>query len=91
MPDVSCTACIDQSAIAASLSALPIYLAACDELVVLAGATFPTRLWCVIEVKRRLRSSNTGHFSALPLPPRWRLYLSQRAEAPFLNEFPWKN
>jgi len=43
-------ACIDQQDIDASLACLPIFLAACCTLVIIPGATYPTRLWCVMEV-----------------------------------------
>ena len=42
--------CIDQQNIDASLAALPFYLAGCDRLVVVAGPTYASRLWCVIEI-----------------------------------------
>ncbi len=42
--------CIDQQNIDASLAALPLYLAGCDRLVVVAGPTYASRLWCVIEI-----------------------------------------
>ena len=40
-----CRVAVDQSDIAANLQALPIFLSGCKELLVLAGATYPTRLW----------------------------------------------
>ena len=43
-------ACINQQAIAASLACLPVYLAGCQKLLVLAGKTYKERLWCVVEV-----------------------------------------
>ena len=43
-------ACIDQSNINASLRALPVFLSGCRELLVLAGPTYVTRLWCVLEL-----------------------------------------
>ena len=43
-------ACIDQQNIEVSLAALPLYLAGCDRLVIVAGPTYASRLWCVIEV-----------------------------------------
>lgn len=43
-------ACIDQTNISESLSCLPIFLAGCAELLVVAGATYPMRLWCVMEL-----------------------------------------
>lgn len=43
-------ACIDQLAIEASLACLPVFLAGCKQLLVLAGQTYPTRLWCTMEL-----------------------------------------
>lgn len=38
-------ACLNQAAIDESLPCLPIYLAACEKLLVLPGLTYGTRLW----------------------------------------------
>lgn len=43
-------ACLDQTDIDGSLSVLPIYLSGCQELLVLAGPSYPSRLWCVMEI-----------------------------------------
>ena len=43
-------ACIDQQRIEASLASLPVFLAGCQQLLVLAGPTYTTRLWCVMEL-----------------------------------------
>ena len=43
-------ACIDQLNIDASLQSLPIFLAGCEHLLVLAGPTYTSRLWCVMEL-----------------------------------------
>ena len=43
-------ACIDQAEIAANLSALPVFLSGCQKLLVLAGPTYTSRLWCVVEL-----------------------------------------
>lgn len=40
---------VDQQNIQASLSCLPIYLAGCKQLLIIAGSTYPTRLWCLLE------------------------------------------
>ncbi|EOD23341.1 hypothetical protein EMIHUDRAFT_368204, partial [Emiliania huxleyi CCMP1516] len=40
-------ACINQSNVDASLAGLPVYLAGCRKLVVLAGPSYSSRLWCV--------------------------------------------
>ena len=43
-------ACIDQSDIAKSLACLPVFLSGCQELLILAGPTYASRLWCVMEI-----------------------------------------
>jgi hypothetical protein len=43
-------ACIDQMNIDESLQSLPVFLSACRQLVVLAGPTYTSRLWCVMEL-----------------------------------------
>ena len=43
-------ACIDQADTTTSLECLPIFLAGCRKLLVLAGPSFPTRLWCAMEI-----------------------------------------
>lgn len=42
--------CLDQNDIRSSLTCLPVYLAGCQRLLVLAGPTYLTRLWCVVEL-----------------------------------------
>eukprot|EP00927_Polykrikos_kofoidii_P063238 TRINITY_DN5804_c1_g1_i1.p1 TRINITY_DN5804_c1_g1~~TRINITY_DN5804_c1_g1_i1.p1 ORF type:complete len:585 (-),score=83.56 TRINITY_DN5804_c1_g1_i1:83-1837(-) len=42
--------CIDQSNIRRDLQCLPIFLAACNSLVVCSGRTYTTRLWCCVEL-----------------------------------------
>ena len=70
---VRAEACIDQTDISANLAALPIFLSGCKELVVLAGETWHTRLWCCIEVftflkmggtRERIRIYELGGFDA---------------------------
>ena len=43
-------ACIDQTNITKSVACLPIFLAGCKQLLILAGPTYATRLWCVMEI-----------------------------------------
>lgn len=43
-------ACIDQTNIDANLMALPVFLSGCRSLLVLAGPTYSSRLWCVMEL-----------------------------------------
>jgi len=52
-------ACINQKSISASLSALPVYLAGCQSLVIYAGPTWPLRLWCVLEFFTFLKMGGT--------------------------------
>jgi hypothetical protein len=40
--------CIDQTNIKADLQCLPIFLAGCDMLLVISGATYTFRLWCCV-------------------------------------------
>merc|ERR1712187_120073 len=42
--------CIDQNNIEANLRCLPVYLAGCRTLLIIAGATYVQRLWCAIEL-----------------------------------------
>jgi len=42
--------CMDSSDLATSLMCLPVFLASCNELIILAGETYLLRLWCVVEV-----------------------------------------
>jgi hypothetical protein len=42
--------CIGQFDTDVSMMCLPIHLAACRKLLVLAGATYLTRMWCVMEI-----------------------------------------
>jgi len=43
-------ACICQDDIDASLAVLPIFLSGCKTLLILPGASYSTRLWCVVEI-----------------------------------------
>ena len=49
-------ACIDQNNIQQSLACLPIFLAGCQTLLVVAGPTYCSRLWCVMELFTFARS-----------------------------------
>ena len=42
--------CINQCAIAEDLECLPVFLAGCNDMLVLVGPTYMTRLWCVMEL-----------------------------------------
>jgi hypothetical protein len=50
---------------------LPVYLAGCRELLVLAGPTYHSRLWCVMEMLVFLRmGGQTSRIHVLPVPDR---------------------
>ena len=49
-------ACIDQNNIQQSLACLPVFLAGCQTLLVVAGPTYCSRLWCVMELFTFARS-----------------------------------
>eukprot|EP00964_Phaeocystis_antarctica_P020480 scaffold11323_cov63-Phaeocystis_antarctica.AAC.2 len=49
-------ACIDQGDIQQSLACLPVFLAGCQTLLVVAGPTFCSRLWCIMELFTFARS-----------------------------------
>jgi len=58
-------------AIDESLSSLPVYLAGCRELLVLAGETYTRRLWCVMEMLVFLRMGGSAdRVTVLPVPTR---------------------
>jgi hypothetical protein len=42
--------CIDQADLKADLQSLPIFLAACNRLLVVSGPTYVYRLWCCVEL-----------------------------------------
>ena len=58
-------ACIDQSNIQQSLACLPVFLAGCQTLLVVAGATYCSRLWCVMELFTFVRSDRLQLLSHL--------------------------
>jgi len=43
-------ACIDQNDIENALVGLPVYVSGCHVLLILDGPTYPTRLWCIMEI-----------------------------------------
>ena len=49
-------ACIDQNSIQQSLACLPVFLAGCQTLLVVAGSNYCSRLWCVMELFTFVRS-----------------------------------
>ena len=48
-------ACIDQTNIDQSLACLPVFLSGCEILLIVAGPTYCSRLWCVMEIFTFLR------------------------------------
>ena len=63
-------ACIDQQNVSASLACLPVYLAGCKRLLVLAGPTYIERLWCIIEVYTFLQmGGEEQRIDIVPLGP----------------------
>lgn len=42
--------CIDQTDISTDLICLPVFLAACQSMLILAGPTYTSRLWCTLEL-----------------------------------------
>ena len=51
-------ACIDQNSIQQSLACLPVFLAGCQTLLVVAGSNYCSRLWCVMELFTFVRSES---------------------------------
>jgi hypothetical protein len=60
--------CINQQAISASLACLPLYLFGCNELLVMCGETYASRLWCVMELFTYLRVSD-GNVDKMTVRP----------------------
>jgi hypothetical protein len=57
--DMCRQACIDQLNIEASLACLPVFLSGCKQLLILAGETYSSRLWCVMEIFVFVRMGGT--------------------------------
>ena len=64
-------ACIDQNSIQQSLACLPVFLAGCQTLLVVAGPTYCSRLWCVMELFTFVRSGRLLFEPNTPLTVRW--------------------
>ena len=61
-------ACIDQLRIAESLACLPVFLGGCRELIVLLGPSYPSRLWCIMELFTFLKmGGGPARMKLLPL------------------------
>ena len=65
LPHAQDKACIDQNNIQQSLACLPVFLAGCQTLLVVAGATYCSRLWCVMELFTFARSERSWLFRTL--------------------------
>ena len=62
-------ACIDQNAnIDDQLVALPIFLSGCKQLLIIAGPTYTSRLWCTMEVFTFVRMNGGQHQSIVVEP-----------------------
>ena len=62
-------ACIDQNAnIDDQLVALPIFLSGCKQLLIIAGPTYTSRLWCTMEVFTYVRMNGGQHQSIVVEP-----------------------
>jgi hypothetical protein len=62
--------CIDQQNIEENLRGLPVFLCGCNELLVLCGPTYLTRLWCVVELFTFVHMGGSKHrITVLPLAP----------------------
>jgi len=66
-------ACIDQGNIQQSLACLPVFLAGCQTLLVVAGPTYCSRLWCVMELFTFARSNRQLLFEPYWTAPAQRL------------------
>ena len=57
--------CVDQSRISDVLRLLPVFVSACDAMVVLAGATYASRLWCIWELHTLFTLSDAPRIAIL--------------------------
>ena len=61
-------ACIDQRDIERSLRFLPVFLSGCQKLLVLAGPTYTSRLWCMMELYVFLKmGANASRVMVIPI------------------------
>lgn len=52
--------CVDQSDVGGSLASLPVWLASCRGLLIVAGPAYTRRLWCLLELFTFLAAGGTG-------------------------------
>jgi len=64
--------CVDPSNVRASISCLPVFISACNTMLVLYDETLLGRLWCVLEIFAFFTTAAHagGTFVVLPLKPR---------------------
>jgi len=58
--------CINQKDIKADLACLPVFLAACAGMLIIAGPTYTSRLWCCVELFVYWQMSVSEHGQRLP-------------------------
>jgi hypothetical protein len=61
------TLCIDQNNRTEDIQCLPAYLMSCNDLLVLCGPTYATRLWCLMELYIFIAMTARGRSSSLDL------------------------
>ena len=60
--------CIDQGDVDASLTCLPVHLAACNTFLMLVGPTYTERVWCVMEIFIFMTAvKDTSRIECIPL------------------------
>ena len=70
-------ACVNQSRIQEALACLPVWLAGCESLLVLASSSYASRLWCVIELHTWcVMGGDLARVSVLPVAPAAELHAS---------------
>jgi hypothetical protein len=80
--------CINQSDIASDLECLPVFLAGCNNLLVISGHTYTSRLWCIVElfVYVNMQGFNQGEQAGITVIP---LGADDRAKEEIWNT--WRN
>jgi len=61
-------ACLDQNDVSKNLACLPINLSGCRQLLIVAGPTYTSRLWCIMEIFVYVGMGRTlEHITVIPL------------------------
>ena len=61
-------ACLDQKDVSKNLACLPINLSGCRQLLIVAGPTYTSRLWCIMEIFVYVGMGRTlEHITVIPL------------------------